>query len=69
MIHDSLPPTPNQTRNKWSRQDIFTLVSVCVAIVGIFIGVIVASPEIARCEYDAEGYGSKNSKTKLEDEC
>jgi hypothetical protein len=98
-LQDSLPQTPNQAQNKWSRQDIFTLVSVCVAIAGIFIGVLVAlprlrkslykpfdsrptkcplyslhmlinpSPKILQFKYDAEGYGNRNSKRKLKDEC
>ena len=43
--------TSNQVHTTWSRQDIFTLVSVCVAIIGIFIGVLVASPAVREWLY------------------
>lgn len=43
--------TSDQVSTRWSRQDIFTLVSVCVAVVGIFIGVLVASPAVREWLY------------------
>ncbi|RII08779.1 hypothetical protein CUC08_Gglean007175 [Alternaria sp. MG1] len=43
---DHIPTDSNQQQLRWSRQDIFTLVSVCVAIVGIFIGALGASPTL-----------------------
>lgn len=43
--------TSDQVSTSWSRQDIFTLVSVCVAVVGIFIGVLVASPAVREWLY------------------
>lgn len=44
--YDHVPTDSNQQQLGWSRQDIFTLVSVCVAIVGIFIGALGASPTL-----------------------
>ncbi|OAG24980.1 hypothetical protein CC77DRAFT_296360 [Alternaria alternata] len=44
--YDRVPTDSNQQQLGWSRQDIFTLVSVCVAIVGIFIGALGASPTL-----------------------
>jgi hypothetical protein len=44
-------PTSDQIPTRWSRQDIFTLGSVCVAIVSIFIGVLVASPVVRKWLY------------------
>jgi hypothetical protein len=41
-----VPPTSNQTQTGWSRQDIFTLASVGVAMVGILIGAFLASPTL-----------------------
>jgi cell division protein FtsX len=41
----------DQIATRWSRQDIFTPVSVCVAIIGIFIGVLVASPAVRKWLY------------------
>ncbi|KAH6870800.1 hypothetical protein BKA58DRAFT_385841 [Alternaria rosae] len=37
--------TSDRPQTTWSRQDIFTLVSVCVAVVGIVIGLLIASPK------------------------
>ncbi|CAN9422144.1 unnamed protein product [Alternaria alternata] len=56
--------TSDQILTRWSRQDIFTLVSVGVAIIGIFIGVLVTSPATARSRYAVEGY---DDKMKLDD--
>ncbi|KAH8627326.1 hypothetical protein IG631_17094 [Alternaria alternata] len=44
--YDHVPTDLNQQQLGWSRQDIFTLVSVCVAIAGIFIGALGASPTL-----------------------
>ncbi|OAG24953.1 hypothetical protein CC77DRAFT_1004638 [Alternaria alternata] len=60
----------DQLSTRWSRQDIFTLVSVCVAVVGIFIGALVASPTVRQWlyrpfrQYDVEEY---DGKTKQDD--
>jgi hypothetical protein len=43
--------TSDQIPTRLSRQDIFTLVSVCVAIISIFIGVLVASPAVRKWLY------------------
>jgi hypothetical protein len=43
--------TSDTISTRWSRQDIFTLVSVCVAVIGIFIGVLVASPAVRKWLY------------------
>ena len=49
ILHSSQsPPASEKTQTVWSRQDIFALASVCVAIAGIFIGLLVASPKL-RC--------------------
>jgi len=37
---------PDEAQTGWSRQDIFTLVSVCVAVAGILIGLLLASPKL-----------------------
>lgn len=44
LTHHQGPTTSNQAQTGWSRQDIFTLVSVCVAVAGILIGLLLASP-------------------------
>jgi len=44
--HHQRPTGRDQTRAGWSRQDIFTLVSVCVAVAGILIGLLLASPKL-----------------------
>jgi hypothetical protein len=46
LISQQSSATSDRVPTGWSRQDIFTLVSVCVAIIGIFIGVLVASPAV-----------------------
>jgi hypothetical protein len=43
--------TSDQILTRWLRQDIFTLVSVGVAIIDIFIGVLVASPAVHKWLY------------------
>ena len=49
ILHSSQSPTASEkTQTVWSRQDIFALASVCVAIAGIFIGLLIASPKL-RC--------------------
>ena len=40
------PTSPDQAQTGWSRQDIFTLVSVCVAVAGILIGLLIASSNL-----------------------
>ena len=44
--HEHVPTDLNEQQLGWSRQDIFTLVSVCVAIAGIFVGALGASPTL-----------------------
>jgi hypothetical protein len=44
--YDHIPTDSIEQQLGWSRQDIFTLVSVCVAIAGIFIGALSASPTV-----------------------
>jgi hypothetical protein len=51
FISQQSPATHDQVPARWSRQDIFTLVSVCVAVIGIFIGVLVASPVVRKWLY------------------
>ena len=46
LTHHQDPTTPDQAQTGWSRQDIFTLVSVCVAVAGILIGLLLASPKL-----------------------
>jgi hypothetical protein len=46
LRYDHVSTDSNQQQLGWSRQDIFTLVSVCVAIAGIFIGALGASPTL-----------------------
>jgi hypothetical protein len=44
LEYDHVSTDSNQGQLGWSRQDVFTLVSVCVAIAGILIGALLASP-------------------------
>lgn len=45
--HDDISTgNPNANRKGWSRQDTITLAGVCVAVLGILIGVLVASPQL-----------------------
>jgi len=50
-VNQQHPTTSARAQTRWSRQDIFTLVSVCVAVVGIFIAVLVASPTLREWLY------------------
>lgn len=57
-INQQSSAASDQVHTRWSRQDIFTLVSVCVGVIGIFIAVLVASPVLRewlyrplRCEF------------------
>jgi hypothetical protein len=51
LLNQKSHDTPNRDLTGWSRQDIFTLVSVCVAVIGIFISVLVASPAVRKWLY------------------
>jgi len=51
IVNQQFPATSARAQAGWSRQDIFTLVSVCVAVVGIFIAVLVASPTLREWLY------------------
>jgi beta-lactamase regulating signal transducer with metallopeptidase domain len=42
---------PEQVHTRWSRQDIFTLVSVFVSVIGVFISVLVASSTVREWLY------------------
>ncbi|OAG24954.1 hypothetical protein CC77DRAFT_291031 [Alternaria alternata] len=47
VLQSSQSPTASdKTQTVWSRQDIFALASICVAIAGIFIGLLIASPKL-----------------------
>ena len=41
-VHDS--SSFESTQSEWSRQDVFTFISVCVAVAGILTAVLVAAP-------------------------
>jgi hypothetical protein len=44
-VRDGQSSTPGDpARTSWSRQDIFTLIGVCVAITSILVGLLVALP-------------------------
>lgn len=51
------------TEGGWSRQDMLTLASVCLAIVGIMIGALMASPK-AR-EWLCKPFKSETGPTRL----
>ncbi|KAF7676019.1 hypothetical protein GT037_005524 [Alternaria burnsii] len=51
LISQQSSATSDRVPTGWSRQDIFTLVSVCVAVIGIFVGVLVASPAVRNFLY------------------
>lgn len=66
--YDHVSTDSNQQQLGWSRQDIFTLVSVCVAIAGIFIGALGASPTLRvwlckpiHCKANLSGAPSRDS--------
>lgn len=44
--HDQQPATSNRSRSSWSRQDVFTLISVFVAVAAILTTVLVAVPKL-----------------------
>ena len=50
-ISQQASAVPEQVHTRWSRQDIFTLISVFVAVIGVFIGVLVASPAVREWLY------------------
>jgi hypothetical protein len=36
----------NESQTRWSRQDVFTLISVCVGVAAILIGALIALPRL-----------------------
>ena len=51
LISQQSSVTSDRVPTGWSRQDIFILISVCVALIGIFVGVLVASTTVRNFFY------------------
>ena len=45
-INHQTPPDLNPPHTKWSRQDIFTLIGVFVAVIGILVCLLLASSKL-----------------------
>jgi hypothetical protein len=46
--HDQQPATLSQSQTSWSRQDVFTLISVFLAVAAILTAVLVTAPKLRR---------------------